>query len=56
MYGIFTAFWVSVKLIPILWILLFISPVLLFISNKALVEVDMSIPEYRVGGAKKQAN
>jgi hypothetical protein len=52
-YGIFTAFWVKIQLIPILWILLFISPVLLFVSNKALVDVDMSIPDYRASGAKK---
>jgi hypothetical protein len=52
-YGIFTAFWVSVKLIPILWIMLFISPALLFVANKALVDVDMTIPDYRASGAKK---
>jgi hypothetical protein len=46
--GIFTAFWVQVKLIPTLWILLFISPVSFIIVNKALINADCNIGDFRL--------
>jgi hypothetical protein len=51
--GIFTAFWIEVKLIPIMWILLFISPVVLLISYKALQDADCTIGEFRASGKRK---
>jgi Oligosaccharyltransferase subunit Ribophorin II len=44
---IFTAFFIEVKLIPILWLLLFISPVSFFIANRALTQADCVIGEFR---------
>lgn len=55
--GIFSAFFIKVKLVPTLWLLLFISPVVLFISHRALTQADCQIPEYRAAGSsssKKQ--
>jgi O-antigen/teichoic acid export membrane protein len=40
---IFTAFWVEVKLIPTLWLLLFLSPVIFFLSRNGLAAADCSI-------------
>jgi uncharacterized protein (DUF983 family) len=51
--GIFTAFWIEVKLIPTLWILLFISPFALIISYYALQSADCTIGEFRAAGKRK---
>jgi hypothetical protein len=40
---IFTAFWVEVKLIPTLWLLLFLSPVTFFLAQRALSSADCTI-------------
>lgn len=52
--GIFTMFWVEVKLIPTLWILTAISPISFFIINRGLITADCSIGEVRT--TKKQIN
>lgn len=44
---IFTAFFIEVKLIPTLWLLLFISPVSLFIAQRALSQADCTVGEFR---------
>jgi hypothetical protein len=49
--GIFTVFWIEVKLIPILWTLLFISPVTFFIAQRALSSADCTIGEFKVSTA-----
>ena len=46
---IFAAFFVEVKLIPTLWLLLFLSPATFFIAQKALAEADCSIGEFKAG-------
>ncbi|CDW80313.1 dolichyl-diphosphooligosaccharide--protein glycosyltransferase subunit 2-like [Stylonychia lemnae] len=53
---IFTAFWIEVKLIPTLWLLLFISPVVFLICQRGLIQADCTIPEYRaqIQGSKKR--
>jgi hypothetical protein len=43
---IFTSFFIEVKLIPTLWLLLFLSPITFFISQRALTEADCTIGEY----------
>ncbi len=48
---IFGAFFVEVKLIPTLWLLLFISPVILMIGQRALSQADCTVPEWRGGQA-----
>lgn len=53
--AIFAAFFIEVKLVPTLWLLLFISPVVLFISHRALVQADCQIPEYVTGSAQAAA-
>jgi len=45
--AIFVMFWVQVKLITTLWILLAISPVAFVIINKALIEADCNIEEFK---------
>jgi len=45
---IFTAFFIEVKLIPTLWLLLFISPVSFFIAQRALSQADCVIGEFRL--------
>ena len=44
---IFTAFFIEVKLIPTLWLLLFLSPITFFIAQRALTEADCTIGEFR---------
>lgn len=44
---IFGAFFIEVKLIPTLWLLLFISPISLIIGQKALSQADCNIGEWR---------
>jgi hypothetical protein len=44
---IFGAFFIEVKLIPTLWLLLFLSPITFFISQRALAEADCTIAEYK---------
>jgi hypothetical protein len=44
---IFAAFFIEVKLIPTLWLLLFLSPVAFFISQRGLADADCSIGEFR---------
>lgn len=46
--GIFTAFWIEIKLIPILWLLAFISPITFLIINKALISADCEIGEFKL--------
>ena len=40
---IFTAFFIEVKLIPTLWLLLFLSPVTFFLAQRALSSADCAI-------------
>lgn len=49
--AIFTAFFIEVKLIPTLWLLLFLSPVTFFIAQRALTEADCSIGEFKAGAS-----
>lgn len=49
---IFGAFFIEVKLIPTLWLLLFISPISLLIGQRALSQADCSIGEWK-GAAPK---
>ena len=44
---IFAAFFIEVKLIPTLWLLLFISPVSLFLAFRALAQADCTVAEFR---------
>ena len=44
---IFAAFFIEVKLIPTLWLLLFLSPITFFISQRGLADSDCSIGEFR---------
>jgi hypothetical protein len=44
---IFTAFFIEVKLIPTLWLLLFLSPVSFFITQRALSSADCSIGDFK---------
>mmetsp|Transcript_34399 Transcript_34399/g.33603 ORF Transcript_34399/g.33603 Transcript_34399/m.33603 type:complete len:158 (+) Transcript_34399:1523-1996(+) len=46
--GVFTMFWISVRLITTLWILLAISPIVFLVMNQALVEADCTIEEVKV--------
>jgi hypothetical protein len=44
---IFTAFFIEVKLIPTLWLLLFISPLSLFLGFRALAQADCTVGDFR---------
>jgi hypothetical protein len=44
---IFTAFFIEVKLIPTLWLLLFLSPITFFVAQRGLADADCSIGEFR---------
>jgi hypothetical protein len=44
---IFTAFFIEVKLIPTLWLLLFISPISFFLAQRAFQTADCTIGEFR---------
>lgn len=46
---IFGAFFIEVKLIPTLWLLLFLSPITFFISQRALTEADCTIGDFKAG-------
>jgi len=47
--GIFTMFWIEVKLIPTLWILLALAAPTFFIMNKGLIAADCTVDAPRVG-------
>lgn len=54
LYAILTAFWIEVKLIPILKLLCLISPVSLFIINKALIRAECNVGEFKLVDKKKK--
>ncbi len=51
---IFSAFFIEVKLIPTLWLLLFISPVSLFLGFRALAQADCTVAEFRLPPSQAQ--
>lgn len=53
---IFTAFFIEVKLIPVLWILLFISGPTFFIAQRALSQSDTTLGEFKNPQTKKRVD
>lgn len=51
---IFAAFFIEVKLIPILWLLLFLSVPTFIIAQRALSSADCSIGEFKAQPAIKK--